>query len=222
MIYLNDLNYLNGGSKLFKIALKYDVFNCLLTRMNWPVVCFCIIKWLIITCLINFFNEMKKGDKNGKILIWNINNSSLSKTLISHEGAINDFALIQKEMLLASSSFDLTIKLWSLYTFSLVNTLRGHANIVYGLNLVSNNSILASSSYDNTIKLWNFTNGEGHLINTLKGHTSTLYWSLDSIDSDTIISGSHDKTIKFWQITTGKNLKSISTNSLITSLLVFC
>ena len=151
-------------------------------------------------------------------------NSSLIKSWLAHDKAVTDLTLILDEQLLASSSYDQTIKLWHFITFSLVSTLKGHLNSVYGLKLVSTNSnskVLLSTSFDNTIKSWNITMSGSHLVNTFKGHTASLVYSLDSINVDTIVSGSNDRTIRVWQLSTGKQLRAIITDSVINALVVF-
>ena len=165
---------------------------------------------------------MIKGDQSGKIAIWSMANSSLIKSWVAHDKAVTDLTLIVDEQLLASSSYDLTIKLWNFITFSLVSTLKGHSNIVYGLKLVftnSNSKVLLSTSFDNTIKSWNITTTGSHLINTFKGHTDLLI-SFDSISVDTIVSGSYDRTIRVWQLSTAKQLRSIITDTTINALVV--
>ncbi len=55
--------------------------------------------------------------------------------------------------ILASGSYDRTIKLWNKNTGDLLRTLSGHYNLVQSVAFDSND-ILASGSGDYTIKLW--------------------------------------------------------------------
>jgi len=69
--------------------------------------------------------------------------------------------------LLASSSYDKTIKLWNKHNGDLLRTLIGNGGEVWTVAFASNN-ILASGSEDKTIRLWD-TN-TGYLLKTLEGH----------------------------------------------------
>jgi len=76
------------------------------------------------------------------------------------------------EGLLASGSWDNTIKLWDTKTGECIRTLNGHGK---GVESVSYDGmgLLASGSDDTTIKLWNVKTGE--CIRTLNGHGGWVY-----------------------------------------------
>ena len=158
------------------------------------------------------------GFNSGKIKIYNINNNgSLVSTLTGHTDWVEDLALINSN-LLASSSYDKTVRLWNLTTNTSKVFLNGHSDRVYGLKLVSSDT-LASGSFDKTVKLWNTTSGT--LIRTLANHTSYIFWSVDMlISNEILVSGSDDKTIKTWNISTGQVLNTINTGLKVYSLAV--
>jgi WD40 repeat protein len=56
--------------------------------------------------------------------------------------------------LLASGSYDETIKLWEVATGREVRTLKGHTNNVNSVAFSPDGRLLASGSNDSTIKLW--------------------------------------------------------------------
>ena len=158
------------------------------------------------------------GLGSGQISIYNINNGgSLVFTLTGHTSYVLDLALINSD-LLASSSYDFTVRIWNLTTNTNKFILNGHTNQVYGLNLVSSDT-LASGSADKTIKLWNTTSGT--LIRTLANHTDSIYWGVDMLISNQIlVSGSYDKTFKIWNMSNGQVLGTINTVLQIYSLAV--
>ena len=74
--------------------------------------------------------------------------------------------------ILASGSYDETIKLWNVETKTEIATLEGHSGYVNSVAFNTNGTILASGSFDGTIKLWNVeTKTE---IATLKGHSYSV------------------------------------------------
>ena len=165
--------------------------------------------------LLNNGIHVASGLYNGKISIYNLNDISLTSTLLGHTSEVNDLILIN-ESLLASSSYDKSIRIWDLTTNKENFILNGHSSYVYGLKLLTPN-ILASGSHDDTIKLWNIQNGSE--LKTTMGHNGDINWSLDLLNGgQTLVSGSWDKTIKLWDWNIGKLLKSIETSLNIVSL----
>ena len=70
--------------------------------------------------------------------------------------------------MLASGSWDRTIKLWDISTMTCVKTLEGHTDYVSSVAF-NGAGMLASGSYDKTIKHWDiFTMS---CVRTLEGHT---------------------------------------------------
>jgi hypothetical protein len=61
---------------------------------------------------------------------------------------------------LASASYDKTIKLWDARTGQELRTLRGHTDIVTSVAFVADGQILASASTDGTVKLWDTRTGQ--------------------------------------------------------------
>lgn len=56
--------------------------------------------------------------------------------------------------LIASASFDKTVKIWEWKSGSLVASLEGHTEIVRALDLLEENYLLVSGSDDRSLKIW--------------------------------------------------------------------
>ena len=147
-------------------------------------------------------NFLAAGLGNSKINIYNIANNSngnLVTILSGHTSLVNDFALISYGNLLASSSWDKTVRIWYLVTCTLKYILNGHTSAVYGIRLITSD-ILASGASDSTIRLWNLTSGS--LIRTLMNHTNMIILTVDLLTyddgSNVLVSGSTDTTIRVW------------------------
>jgi WD40 repeat protein len=126
--------------------------------------------------------------------------------------------------ILASGSWDKTIKLWNWETGEAIATFTGHTKPILSIAISPDGQILASGSWDKTIKLWQIETGE--LITTMTDHSAPvecvafsppLMWekkSAKKIASDFILaSGSLDGTIKLWQGNSGKLIQSLTAHT---------
>ncbi len=109
---------------------------------------------------------------------------------------------IEWDKLLASGSFDTTIKLWDIDSRKEVYTFSGHNGPVYSVAFSPDGKFLASGSADNTIKLWDVVNKKEIL--TLSGHSGPVYSVVFSPDGKLLASGSADGTVKLWKVDTDK------------------
>ena len=159
------------------------------------------------------------NDRNIKVR--SLHTGKLLRTLSGHAGSISALA-VSSEGLLASGSWDRTIKVWNLNTSNHANvplpprispvsrnvgsgllcTLAGHEAKVNSVAISPDGHTLASASEDCTIKLWNFQTGK--LIHTLTGHTDAVKSVAISPDGKTLASGSADSDVKLWSLNTNK------------------
>jgi F-box and WD-40 domain protein MET30 len=94
--------------------------------------------------------------------------------------------------ILATGSYDATIKIWDIETASEVRTLTGHLKGVRCLQF--DDTKLISGSLDGTLKVWNWRTGE--CLSTYRGHVGGVIGL--HFDGDLLVSASVDKTIKIW------------------------
>jgi WD40 repeat protein len=83
----------------------------------------------------------------------------LLQTLEGHSDAVEAVAFSQDGKLLASASWDRTVKLWDPATGAALQTLAGHADAVNTVAFSQDGKLLASASRDNTVRLWDPTTG---------------------------------------------------------------
>ena len=167
-------------------------------------------------------NLFATADWNGNISFWHKNTNGTQKlinTLLAHKDSISQIKYSPDGKMIASASWDKTIKLWNVDTGELINTLIGHEEGVNSIAFSSNNKVLISGSEDKTIKIWNIA-GKAKLIKTLKGHTDSIKTISISPDGNLIASGGYDNTIKIWSIA-GELLQTIDAHKLAITSLAF-
>ena len=109
--------------------------------------------------------------------------------------------------MLASGSFDNTVKLWDARSGDLLRTLEDHGEWVWSVAFDPQGSILASGSDDQTVKLWDARSGQP--LRSLEGHGGRVYSVAFDPQGSTLASGSSDNTVKLWGSQSGKLLRTL-------------
>ncbi|KAI4126990.1 MAG: hypothetical protein LQ338_003445 [Usnochroma carphineum] len=94
--------------------------------------------------------------------------------------------------ILATGSYDATIKIWDMETCEEIRTLRGHESGIRCLQF--DDTKLISGSIDRSLKIWNWRTGQ--CLSTYTGHSGGVIGL--HFDSALLASASMDKTIKIW------------------------
>ena len=141
-------------------------------------------------------------------------------TLPGHSSFVNSLAISPDGKILASGSWDKTIKVWELETGELIGTLTGHSDRVNSVAINWDGTMLASGSSDETIKFWNLHSGE--LLCTFPGHSMEVNSVAISPNGQIIAScGGSDNTIKLWNLRTGQLLRTLRGHSDNVNAVVF-
>jgi WD40 repeat protein len=155
------------------------------------------------------------GDASPIITIWNLKLKAQIQQLRGHVSQVS--ALIQvRDSVLASGSFDCSIKIWNSANGQLLKNLTDHTDRVYGLALVKKSQSLISCSEDTTIKMWNTTSGIN--IRTLTGHQEYVF-CICVFSDRSLASTSGDKTIRIWNTTNRKDIKTLQYDQVIFSFI---
>lgn len=96
------------------------------------------------------------------------------------------------ESILATGSYDNTIKIWDIETGECLRTLTGHTLGIRALQF--DDTKLISGSLDKTLRVWNWRTGD--CISTYQGHTEGVI--AVHFEGNILASGSIDRTVKIW------------------------
>jgi small GTP-binding protein len=136
--------------------------------------------------------------------------------LSGHKASINRIAWSPDGQMLASGSFDNSVRIWNVNSCNLNRELRGHQNPVYTVAWSPNWRWLASGSVDKTIRLWDLTAEDR--VRVIREHTDSVISLAWSPEGERLASGSGDRTIRLWDAETGEPRKTLHghTDSVIT------
>jgi len=171
-----------------------------------------LLKYLLFTTLLISIvsnQEFLKSDEVTKNLSVDdkINVTFIEeKILRSHTKGVTCLAELG-DNLLASGSYDSTIKIWTLEDPEKpITTLLGHTDRIETI-LYMKEGILASGSRDGTIRIWD-TKNNFNLIKILSDHKKGVT-SIIQLSNSMMLTGSDDFSIKIWD--TNNNFKLIRT-----------
>ncbi|KAI9320080.1 WD40-repeat-containing domain protein [Dichotomocladium elegans] len=108
-------------------------------------------------------------------------------------------ALAAHGNILASGSYDTTVRIWHLEAGQLRHVLIGHTQKVYSVVIDAKRNRCISGSMDSTVRIWNITTGQcEHL---LGGHTILV--GLLGISRNFLVSAAADQSLRVWSPDSG-------------------
>lgn len=146
-------------------------------------------------------NEPEKlvsGSDDFTLFLWNpeIDKKPIFR-MTGHQQLVNDIKFSPDTRLIASASFDKSVKLWDGKTGKYLAAFRGHVQAVYQISWSADSRLLVSGSADSTLKVWEIKTKK--LLMDLPGHADEVYavdWNPNGLH---VVSGGKDKVIKIWR-----------------------
>ncbi|MCX5963484.1 MAG: AAA-like domain-containing protein [Cyanobacteria bacterium] len=151
---------------------------------------------------------------------WNVqfwsDQNKLLKTFPAHDGRIVTIQFSPNGKLIATASWDGTVKVWT-RDGKLLQTLEGHnggrrRRPVNSVNFSPDSKILVFAGYgdDKDQNFWMISNIDGSSQRKIEGHSDQIQRIVFSPDGKTIATASWDRTIKLWRVSDGKLIRTLT------------
>jgi len=131
------------------------------------------------------------------------------------------FSQDDNSALVASTSFDKTVKLWDVASGTEVKTLRGHTEATNNVAYSYDGKTIASCSDDSTIRIWSTDLHTTAPLMILRGHHAPVLTVLYSFDSKKLASSDADGMVIIWDAKTGEILRKFKAHNDITQDVAF-
>ncbi|GHA14776.1 AAA family ATPase [Streptomyces echinoruber] len=151
-------------------------------------------------------HRLRPGDAGARSRLLSIVNAPLATPLSGHTGAVYLTSFSPGGRLLATASYDRTVRLWNVADPTrprpLGRPLTGHTSWVSTALFSPDGHTLASASDDGTIRLWDVRRPDRPrpLGAPLTGHDGTLYLLAFRPDGRILASAGENRTVRLWDV----------------------
>ncbi|KAJ7277468.1 hypothetical protein C8J57DRAFT_1504302 [Mycena rebaudengoi] len=139
------------------------------------------------------------GAADNLIRVWNSHTGTPITTLVGHTKGVSEVAFLPEgKPMLASVSFDGTLRIWDVLTGCMVHTCCVNAP-VRSLAVSHHSSLIATGSSDSRIRIWDSQSGR-EVYQSLLLHRDQVMCLKFSSDDKILISGSSDTQVRIWSV----------------------
>jgi WD40 repeat protein len=142
---------------------------------------------------------------HAELTLWDAATGREVARLRGHEEPVYDVRFSPDGQIVATCSWDRTVRLWDVRAKRELHRLEGHTGPVYALAFAPDGKSLASAGGgDGTVRLWDVPTGrERARLNGHKGWVRTIAFGPDG---STVASGGRDATVRLWEVATGREI----------------
>jgi COMPASS component SWD3 len=165
-------------------------------------------------------NLLCSASDDGTIKLWKLNlpgnkenhnrnacSYNLVHTMEGHTNFVVCCCFSPESSVIASGSFDETLRIWSTQTGECIKILSAHTDPISSVDFSRDGTILVSSGFDGICRLWDTHTGE--CLKTLITDTNhQVTFCKFSPNSKFVLAGSLDGCFRLWQYTKAKCLKT--------------
>ncbi len=147
-------------------------------------------------------NQLISVGADGKIILWDLDTSSVIRELEGHSGAsLWDVDISENGRFITASSVDGNVYVWELPAGELIHTLLSDNRHVWTVQFSPQGTYLAAGGSDGNVRLWDGRSFE--FLRDLRRHSEDV-WDVDfSPDETHLISGGSDRNIIRWETGSG-------------------
>ncbi|HET6857232.1 MAG TPA: WD40 repeat domain-containing protein [Streptomyces sp.] len=160
-------------------------------------------------------HRLRPDDEAAKNRLISIVNAPLATPLLGHTGAVYLTTFSPNGRLLATASYDRTVRLWNVtdpsHPKQLGEPLTGHKSWVSSAVFSPDGRTLASASDDGTIRLWDVRDPRHPrpLGGPLTGRSGTIYLVAFSPDGRTLATANDGRTVGLWNVADPRRPKAL-------------
>lgn len=131
--------------------------------------------------------------------------------LSGHLDWVHCLAVSPDRPLIASGSWDCTVRIWETLTGQALHVLRGHTGRISKVAFDSGGQWLLSAADDGSLIQWDLQSGRK--MQALTGHAGPVTDFVITPDAGQVVSASEDATLKVWDVASGQLLRTLSGHS---------